>query len=167
MPTFSSNPPVDAPDRRRLPILLRHAWFSLNQTFRRRLAPTGVTPDQFTALRTLIEHEPQGLTQSALTRLIASDPNTIGALVERMESAGWIAQSGMRRTGEPIAFTSCPPAAGNMSASVPLRLPSNARFSRGGRRTNASNFWKTWPRLPIAAAPRPRSDPAKTGSHRP
>ena len=82
--------PVDAPSRRRLPILLRHAWFSLNQTFRRRLAHTGVTPDQFTALRTLREHEPQGLTQSGLNRLIASDPNTIGALVERMESMGWI-----------------------------------------------------------------------------
>ena len=83
-------PAVDAPSRRRLPILLRHAWFSLNQTFRRRLAHTGVTPDQFTALRTLIEHEPQGLTQSGLNRLIASDPNTIAALVERMESMGWI-----------------------------------------------------------------------------
>jgi DNA-binding MarR family transcriptional regulator len=82
--------PVDAPSRRRLPILLRQAWFSLNQTFRRRLAHTGVTPDQFTALRTLMEHEPQGLTQSGLTRLITSDANTIGALVERMEGAGWI-----------------------------------------------------------------------------
>src|SRR5580658_7927844 len=82
--------PVDAPSRRRLPILLRHAWFSLNQTFRRRLAHTGVTPDQFTALRTLMEHDPQGLTQSGLNRLIASDPNTIGALVERMEGMGWI-----------------------------------------------------------------------------
>jgi len=82
--------PIDAPERRRLPILLRHAWFSLNQTFRRRLAHTGVTPDQFTALRTLIEHDPHGLTQSGLTRLIASDPNTIAALVERMETLGWI-----------------------------------------------------------------------------
>jgi DNA-binding MarR family transcriptional regulator len=86
----SSRPAVDSPSRRRLPILLRHAWFSLNQTFRRRLAHTGVTPDQFTALRTLMEHEPQGLTQSGLNRLIASDPNTIAALVERMEGAGWI-----------------------------------------------------------------------------
>jgi DNA-binding MarR family transcriptional regulator len=84
--------PIDAPGRRRLPILLRHAWYSLNQTFRRRLAHTGVTPDQFTALRTLSEHEPEGLTQSHLTRLLASDPNTIGALVERMERCGWIAR---------------------------------------------------------------------------
>jgi len=84
--------PIDAPGRRRLPILLRHAWYSLNQTFRRRLAHSGVTPDQFTALRTLSEHEPSGLTQSHLTRLLASDPNTIGALVERMERCGWIAR---------------------------------------------------------------------------
>src|ERR1700722_20341238 len=89
-PITAATEPVDSPSRRRLPILLRHAWFSLNQTFRRRLAHTGVTPDQFTALRTLSEHEPQGLTQSGLNRLIASDPNTIAALVERMESAGWI-----------------------------------------------------------------------------
>jgi DNA-binding MarR family transcriptional regulator len=81
---------VAAPPPRRLPILLRQAWFNLNQTFRRRLAHTGVTPDQFTALRNLAEHGPGGLTQSHLSRLIASDPNTIGALVKRMETAGWI-----------------------------------------------------------------------------
>src|SRR3984957_11665262 len=85
--------PIDAPERRRLPILLRHAWYSLNQTFRRRLAHTGVTPDQFTALRTLSEHGPAGMTQSELTRLLASDPNTIGALVERMERCGWVARA--------------------------------------------------------------------------
>ncbi len=84
--------PIDAPERRRLPILLRHAWYSLNQTFRRRLAHSGLTPDQFTAMRTLLENEPAGLTQSRLAQLIASDPNTIGALVERMERCGWIAR---------------------------------------------------------------------------
>jgi len=82
-----------APPSRRLPILLRHAWFSLNQTFRRRLARTGVTPDQFTALRTLLEHDPQGLTQNGLARSMASDPNTIAVLVERMESLGWITRA--------------------------------------------------------------------------
>ena len=93
----TSRAPVDAPSRRRLPILLRQAWFSLNQAFRRRLAHTGVTPDQFTALRTLTEHEPRGLTQSGLARLIASDPNTIAALVERMESMGWIERARDKR----------------------------------------------------------------------
>lgn len=73
-----------------MPILLRHAWYGLNQAFRRRIAPIGVTPDQFTALRTLLEHEKVGFTQSELTRQMGSDPNTIASLVLRMERAGWI-----------------------------------------------------------------------------
>jgi DNA-binding MarR family transcriptional regulator len=85
--------PVDAPERRRLPILLRHAWFSLNQAFRRRIAHTGVTPDQFTTLRTLEETGAPEPTQSELTRLLASDPNTIASLLERMAAAGWIART--------------------------------------------------------------------------
>jgi DNA-binding MarR family transcriptional regulator len=85
--------PIDSPGRRRLPILLRHAWFSLNQTFRRRLTSLGLTPDQYTTLRTLSEHEPGGLTQKDLTKLIASDQNTVAALVERMERCGWLART--------------------------------------------------------------------------
>ena len=81
---------VDNPARRRLPILLRRAWYGLNQAFRRRIAHTGVTPDQFTALRTLMECDPVGLPQSELTRLMASDPNTIASLVERMNTAGFV-----------------------------------------------------------------------------
>ena len=78
--------PVDAPERRRLPLLLRRSWFSLNQGFRRRIAHLGVTPDQFTAMRTLLEGRADGLTQSELTRLMSSDPNTIASLLERMET---------------------------------------------------------------------------------
>ena len=106
--THHSPLPIDAPSRRRLPILLRHAWYSLNQTFRRRLAHTGVTPDQFTALRTLSEHEPEGLTQSHLTRLIASDPNTIAALVERMERCGWIARAPHEKDGRALRLRLLP-----------------------------------------------------------
>ncbi len=93
MPKINSQPkplPIDAPERRRLPILLRRAWYGLNQTFRRRIAHTGVTPDQFTAMRTLLENESTGLTQSELTKQMASDPNTIASLVNRMEKSGWI-----------------------------------------------------------------------------
>ena len=72
---------------RRLPPLLRRAWFSLNQGFRQRVAPLGITPDQFTILRWLAESE-EGLTQSDLTQHMASDPNTITATVRRMEGAG-------------------------------------------------------------------------------
>jgi DNA-binding MarR family transcriptional regulator len=75
---------------RRLPILLRRAWYGLNQAFRRRIAHTGSTPDQFTVMRNLAEGDPRGLTQSQLTRLMSSDPNTMAALTERMEAAGLI-----------------------------------------------------------------------------
>jgi len=81
-------PPIDSPDRRRLPPLLRRAWYGLNQAFRRRLAHLGLTPDQFTVLRSLIEQE--GITQSQLTATMTSDPNTVASLLNRMEKAGLI-----------------------------------------------------------------------------
>lgn len=84
--------PVDAPGRRRLPPLLRRAWFSLNQTFRRFSAKAGITPDQFTVLRTLMEHEPVALTQRELAERITSDPNTVTSLLKRMEDGGLIAR---------------------------------------------------------------------------
>jgi DNA-binding MarR family transcriptional regulator len=82
--------PLSLPARKRLPPLLRHAWFSLNQAFRRRISHSSVTPDQFTVLRTLTESDRRGLTQQDLTRAMSSDPNTIASLLERMESAGWL-----------------------------------------------------------------------------
>ncbi len=86
----SASLPIDSPNRRRLPILLRRAWYGLNQTFRRRIAHLGVTPDQFTAMRTILEGGEGGLLQSDLTRRMASDPNTIASLLERMAKAGLI-----------------------------------------------------------------------------
>ena len=80
--------PIDAPGRRRLPVLLRRAWYGLNQAFRRRIARAGLTPDQFTVIRTLLEAEPDGLTQKALADAMSSDPNTIASLLERMEANG-------------------------------------------------------------------------------
>jgi DNA-binding MarR family transcriptional regulator len=96
-PNSGSVIPLDSPQRRRLPLLLRHAWFSLNQTFRRRIAHTGVTPDQFTTLRTLLEGDPQGMTQRGLTEAMSSDPNTVASLLERMEEAGWIERQAHER----------------------------------------------------------------------
>jgi DNA-binding MarR family transcriptional regulator len=89
--------PLDAPGRRRLPFLLRRCWYNLNQTFRRRIAHLGVTPDQFTALRTVLEGSPKGLTQRELTELMSSDPNTIAALLERMESQGLVERKAHER----------------------------------------------------------------------
>src|SRR5437016_14476231 len=80
--------PIDSPERRRLPLLLRRAWYGLNQAFRRRIAHLGITPDQFTVLRTLLENE--GITQRRLTELMSSDPNTVASLLERMERAALV-----------------------------------------------------------------------------
>jgi len=70
--------------------LLRRAWYGLNQAFRRRIAHTGVTPDQFTAMRTLLEGDGDGMTQRELTLAMSSDPNTVASLLERMQTSGWI-----------------------------------------------------------------------------
>lgn len=80
--------PLDAPGRRRLPMLLRRAWYGMNQAFRRRIAHLGLTPDQFTVLRNLMEGDPRGIPQRELTDHMTSDPNTVASLLERMAAAG-------------------------------------------------------------------------------
>ena len=87
---FNEDLPIDSPERKRLPLLLRRAWYGLNQAFRREISHAGATPDQFTALRTLNEGDSAGLTQSELTRSMSSDPNTVASLLERMGKNGWI-----------------------------------------------------------------------------
>jgi DNA-binding MarR family transcriptional regulator len=82
-----TGPPLGL-ESRRLPTLLRRAWYGLNQAFRRRIAHLGITPDQYTVLRTLTEH--CGLTQRELTQHMASDPNTVASLVRRMEAGGLV-----------------------------------------------------------------------------
>ena len=77
---------------RRLPPLLRRAWYSLNQTFRHRIAHLEVTPDQYSILRWLHEGDARGLTQQTLTDLMASDPNTITSILRRMERAGLLSR---------------------------------------------------------------------------
>ncbi|MFK7790242.1 MAG: MarR family winged helix-turn-helix transcriptional regulator [Phycisphaeraceae bacterium] len=82
-------PPIDDPHRRRLPPLLRRCWYGLNQAFRKRLATLGITPNQFTVLRWL-EEDDSGVRQSEICARMASDPNTIAALVERMHADGLV-----------------------------------------------------------------------------
>jgi len=82
--------PIDSPERRRLPPLLRRAWYSLNQAFRRRITHLGITPDQFTVMRTLLEGDAQGMTQRQLTEAMSSDPNTVASMLQRMEGAGLV-----------------------------------------------------------------------------
>lgn len=90
--TRSADRSVDAPDRRRLPPLLRTSWYSLNQAFRRRLLHAGLhlTPDQFTILRWLDERESEGVSQRRLSELMSSDPNTITSVLNRMQKSKFI-----------------------------------------------------------------------------
>lgn len=85
-----SDPAAHGP--RRLPPLLRRAWYGLNQGFRQRIAHLEVTPDHFSILRWLCEGEARGLTQRTLTDLMASDPNTITSTLTRMETAGLVSR---------------------------------------------------------------------------
>jgi DNA-binding MarR family transcriptional regulator len=84
---MADKPLLNESSPRRLPPLLRRAWYSLNQTFRHRIAHLGVTPDQYSILRWLHEGDARGLTQQTLTDLMASDPNTITSILRRMEKA--------------------------------------------------------------------------------
>jgi DNA-binding MarR family transcriptional regulator len=82
--------PTYKPTRRRLPPLLRKAWYGLNQTFRRRIVQFGATPDQFTVLRLLVEGPATGVSQRELCTLMSSDPNTVTALIARMQERGLV-----------------------------------------------------------------------------
>ena len=86
---LSLTPHTDAVARR-LPVLLRRAWYGLNQAFRRRIAHTGCTPDQYIIMRNLAEADRSGLTQVRLTRSMSSDPNTVASLLDRMERLGLV-----------------------------------------------------------------------------
>src|SRR6476620_6517069 len=90
MPPQTPEPYTLTPVPKRLPVLLRRAWYGLNQALRQRIAHLKITPDQFSILRWISEGDPQGLTQRALTDLMASDPNTITATLARMEKNGLI-----------------------------------------------------------------------------
>lgn len=91
MPTPKPTENPSAP--RRLPPLLRRAWYGLNQAFRRRIAHVGITPDQYSILRWLGEGDRRGLTQREITELMAADANTVAAILRRMEEAGLISRS--------------------------------------------------------------------------
>ena len=76
--------------KRRFPLLLRSAWFGLNQSFRARLKPHGLTPDQFTVLRWLYEKKGECVRQADLAQLMSSDNNTITSIITRMEKSQWV-----------------------------------------------------------------------------
>jgi|TARA_B110000037_G_scaffold221902_1_gene294522 DNA-binding MarR family transcriptional regulator len=79
--------------QKRFPLLLRSAWFGLNQSFRIYLKPFGLTPDQFTVLRWLYEKKGECIRPTDLAKLMSSDNNTITSIINRMETNGWVKRS--------------------------------------------------------------------------
>ncbi len=62
---------------------LRYAYLNMHRTFDAHFRRFGVTTDQFVLLSIL--HEQEGVNQQELTRKLASDPNTIAAMVALLE----------------------------------------------------------------------------------
>ena len=106
-----SDLPVDHPSRRRLPPLLRECWMRLNYTLMRRLADLNLSPDQYVALRWLteaIEKGKRGLSQKNLCELMTSDPNTIAAMMRRMEKASLIQRAKDPEDGRRLVVSPTP-----------------------------------------------------------
>ena len=121
----------------RLPPLLRRSWYSLNQAFRRRIVHLGITPNHYTILRWLIEAESDGLTQRQIADLMASDPNTITSILNRMEAKNLIQRTPHTQDGRAhqiviqpkgrIAFEKALPLAQQLQNEVMACLPKSQR----------------------------------------
>ena len=104
-------PPIDHPSRRRMPPLLRECWMLLNYTLMRRLADLDLTPDQYIALRWLTEFTEKGargLSQKNLCELMTSDPNTIAAMMRRMEKASLVQRAKDPEDGRRLVVSPTP-----------------------------------------------------------
>lgn len=69
---------------------LRAAYLLMHRQTNSFLAPFEMTADQFTLLALLAEKD--GVTQQELTRRASSDPNTVRAMLVRMEANGIVAR---------------------------------------------------------------------------
>ena len=69
---------------------LRAAYWAMHRQTDARLAPSGVTADQFVLLALLAEQD--GISQQDLVRRASSDPNTVRAMLVRMERRGLVAR---------------------------------------------------------------------------
>ena len=69
-------------------MLLRGAYSSMHRTFEAHFSELNATADQFVLLNVLAEES--GLIQQELVQRVYSDPNTITAMLNRMEARGLI-----------------------------------------------------------------------------
>lgn len=73
-----------------LAMALRGAYWAMHRCADAALAPLGVTADQFVLLSILAEEEQ--LTQQELGRRVASDPNTVRAMLVLLEGRGLVSR---------------------------------------------------------------------------
>ena len=75
---------------RSLGVLITDVARLLRRSFDRRLESLGLTQAQWRALVNIARTE--GLSQTALAECLEIQPITVGRLIDRMESAGWVAR---------------------------------------------------------------------------
>jgi DNA-binding MarR family transcriptional regulator len=83
---FSLTKRGDLPIAESTAMKLRLAYLRMHRAFDRHYASFGITADQFVVLRSLSEQD--DITQKELSIRISSDPNTVAAMVARLEGAG-------------------------------------------------------------------------------
>ena len=104
------------PRRRTIQIMMNCQWIARAQTpstapapclgqpqqdLSRHISHAGVTPGQFTVLRTLHEGDAAGLTQSKLTRAMSSAPTPSPHCLSTWKRAGGLSVGRMKLTGAP------------------------------------------------------------------
>jgi DNA-binding MarR family transcriptional regulator len=78
-------------------MLLRKAYLTFHRRANARIAPSGVTADQFVLLTMLAEED--GVTQVTLVERTASDPNTVTAMLRLLERQRLIRREQHARDG--------------------------------------------------------------------
>src|SRR5215475_12126998 len=82
--------------------LLRCAHQRASDTFKRVMAPFGITPRQFAALAKL--DDLGSVSQNQLGRLTAMDPATISGVIARLIARGYVAQAADPKDGRLVAL---------------------------------------------------------------
>jgi DNA-binding MarR family transcriptional regulator len=77
-------------ESRKLPRLLRAAYFGMHRVSDAHFAASGVTADQFVLLACLAEQD--AITQQALARRASSDPSTVRAMLVLLEGRDLVAR---------------------------------------------------------------------------
>lgn len=79
---------MPVPYRETLQMRLRSAYFALHRHSNRHFLQFDTTADQYVLMSYLAEED--GITQQKLADRCASDPRTIGTMIDRLEAKGWV-----------------------------------------------------------------------------